>query len=368
MRDIPFFNYPFLFKSREEDFVRIFKEVGQRGAFILQKDLVEFETNLAKYAGTRYGIGLANGTDAIWLALMAAGVKSGDEIIFASHTYIATAAAIHYVGATPVPADCKPDHMIDPESVKRLITKKTRAILPTQLNGRCCDMEALFSIAQDNNLFILEDAAQGLGAKYKGRGIGAFDKGATISFYPAKNLGSFGDGGGFVTNDKEMYERVMLLRDHGRDENGVFITWGFNSRLDNFQAAILNYKLGYYDSEISKRRNIASLYQKRLGHLKTLLLPPAPDSDKDYFDVYQNYEIEAERRDDLKIYLKDNGIGTLIQWNGQPVHSIKSLGFTGKGLPYTEMMFKKCLMLPMNTSLVDDDVNYICDKIIEFYK
>lgn len=368
MRNIPFFNYPFLFKSREEDFVSIFKEIGRRGAYILQKDLSEFETNLAKYAGTRYGIGVANGTDAIWLALMAAGVKRGDEIIFASHTYIATAAAIHYAGATPVPADCKPDHMIDPESVKRLITKKTRAILPTQLNGRCCDMDALLAIAKENNLFILEDAAQGLGAKYKGRGIGSFDKGATISFYPAKNLGSFGDGGGFVTNDKDMYERVMLLRDHGRDENGVFITWGFNSRLDNLQAAVLNYKLGYYDSEISKRRNIASLYQKQLSHLKTLHLPPAPDSDKDYFDVFQNYEIEAEKRDELKIYLKDNGIGTLIQWNGQPVHSIKNLGFSGTGLPYTEMMFRKCLMLPMNTSLQEDDVNYICDKIIEFYK
>jgi dTDP-4-amino-4,6-dideoxygalactose transaminase len=368
MRSVPFFNYPFLFKSREDDFIRIFREVGHRGAYILQKDLTEFEQNLAKFAGTKYGIGLANGTDAIWLALMAAGIGMGDEVIFASHTYIATAAAIHFVGAIPVPADCKPDHMIDPVSVKKMITKKTRAILPTQLNGRCCDMDALKSIANEYNLIIIEDAAQGLGAQFKGHGIGSADKGASISFYPAKNLGSFGDGGGFVTNDKAMYDNVMLLRDHGRNEEGVFVRWGFNSRLDNLQAAILNYKLGYYNEEIAKRREIASHYQRRLGNANEILLPPAPDSDKNYFDVYQNYEIEAEKRDELKIFLKNNGIGTLIQWNGQPVHSIVSLGFTGKGLPYTEQMFRKCLMIPMNTSMEVEDVEYVCDKILEFYK
>ena len=368
MRTVPFFNYPFLFKSREDDFVKIFKEIGSRGAYILQKDLLDFESNLAKFAGTKYGVGLANGTDAIWLALMAAGIGSGDEVIFASHTYIATASAIHFVGATPVPADCKPDHMIDPESVRKLITKRTKAILPTQLNGRCCDMEALMTIAKENNLIVLEDAAQGLGARFKNKGIGTLDKGATISFYPAKNLGSFGDAGGFVTNDQEMYEQVMLMRDHGRNEDGIFVRWGFNSRLDNLQAAILNYKLGYYQDEITRRREIAAYYQKNLGHLNELLLPPAPDSDKNYFDVYQNYEIEAERRDELKIYLKENGIGTLIQWNGQPVHSITSLGFSGKGLPYTEEMFKKCLMIPMNTSLQNEDIEYVSDKILEFYQ
>jgi dTDP-4-amino-4,6-dideoxygalactose transaminase len=368
MRNVPFFNYPFVFKSREDDFVRIFKEVGSRGAYILQKDLVEFESNLAKFAGTKYGLGVANGTDAIWLALMAAGVGKGDEVIFASHTYIATAASIHFVGATPVPADCGKDHMIDPESVKKLITKKTKAILPTQLNGRCCDMDSLMSIAKENNLIVVEDAAQGLGARFRGKGIGTFDKGATISFYPAKNLGSFGDGGGFVTNDKDMFDQVLLMRDHGRNEDGIFVRWGFNSRLDNLQAAILNYKLSYYDKEIKRRREIASFYQNRLGNLKELQLPPAPDADPSYFDVYQNYEIEAERRDELKIFLKENGVGTIIQWNGQPVHSITSLGFSGTGLPYTERMFKKCLMLPMNTALLDEDVNYVCDKIDEFYR
>ncbi|MBN1185462.1 MAG: DegT/DnrJ/EryC1/StrS family aminotransferase [Bacteroidales bacterium] len=368
MRTVPFFNYPYLFKSREDDFLNIFKDVGSRGAYILQKDLLEFEENLARFAGTEYAIGVANGTDALWLALMAAGIGIGDEVIFASHTYIATAGAIQFVGAIPVPADCRSDHVIDPESVKRSITPRTKAILPTQLNGRCCEMDTLLAIAKENNLLIIEDAAQGLGAKYKGEGIGTFDRGATISFYPAKNLGCFGDGGAFVTNEKEMYEQIMLMRDHGRNSDGLFVRWGFNSRLDNLQAAILNFKLGYYNEEIKRRREIASKYQKRLGHMEELILPPAPEDDSDYFDVFQNYEIEAERRDELKEYLTENGIGTLIQWNGQPVHSLTNLGFKGKKLSYTEAMFRKCLMIPMNTSLTNDDIEYICDAIVRFYK
>lgn len=367
MRNIPFFNYPFLFQTQEEDFVRIFRDIGHRGAYILQKDLKNFEINLAKFAGTKHAVGLANGTDAIWIALMAAGIGKGDEVIFASHTYIATAAAIHFVGAIPIPVDCKYDHMIDPDSIRKGITPKTKAIIPTQLNGRCCDMEAIMSIAKEHNLIVLEDAAQGLGAKHKGVGVGAFDKGGTISFYPAKTLGSFGDGGGFVTNDQDMYEKVLLLRDHGRNNDGTFIMWGFNSRLDNLQAAFLNHKIKSYHEDILRRREIASLYQGLLGHLKQLALPPKPEVNGDYFDVYQNYEIEAEKRDELKEYLQDKGVGTLIQWGGQPVHSITSLGFTGKGLPYTEQMFTKCLMIPMNTSLSNGDVGYVCDQIIQFY-
>ena len=364
---VPFFNYQYIFKSNEEKFIDIIKDVGNRGAYILQRDLDEFETNLANYIGVEHALGVANGTDAIWLALLAANIGEGDEVIFASHTYIATANAIKFVGAVPVPADCRSDHMIDPESVKSLITNKTKVILPTQLNGRCCEMDSLTKIAEDNDLIIIEDAAQGLGAKYKGKGIGTFGKGATISFYPAKNLGSFGDGGAFVTNDKKMYEKVKILRDHGRNEEGVFVDWGFNSRLDNLQAAILNFKLSYYDNEITRRREIASIYNEELSIIKEILLPPPPDT-KDYFDVFQNYEIEAENRHKLKDYLKDSGIGTLIQWNGQPVHSIVALGFKGSGLPYTEEMYKKCLMLPMNTSLSNQEVIYVCNKIKSFYE
>lgn len=367
MKNVPFFNYPFLYKSKEKEFDRIFKDVCSRGAYILQKDLEEFEQSLNDFTGCKYSLGVANGTDAIWLALMAAGIGQGDEVIFASHTYIATAGAIKFVGAKPVPADCRSDHMIDPISVESLITDKTKAILPTQLNGRCCEMDKLLEIAKKYNLVIIEDAAQGLGAKFKNKSVCSFDLGGTISFYPAKNLGSFGDAGAFITNNEDMYNKVKLLRDHGRNEDGIFVRWGFNSRLDNLQAAFLNYKLSYYNDEIERRREIASMYQKELNHLNELHLPPAPDSNKDYFDVYQNYEIQAERRNELKKYLSDNGVGTLIQWNGQPVHSIKELGFKANGLPYTEKMFKKCLMIPMNTSLENEEVKYVIEKINSFY-
>lgn len=365
--NVPFFNYQHIFKSNQEKFIEIIKDVGERGAYILQKDLEEFEKNLADYIGVDFAIGVANGTDAIWLALIAAGIGNEDEVIFASHTYIATANAIKFVGATPVPADCRTDHMIDPESVKSLITNKTKAIIPTQLNGRCCEMDSLLKIAKQYNLIIIEDAAQGLGAKYKGDGIGTFDKGATISFYPAKNLGSFGDGGAFVTNDKKMYEKVKVLRDHGRNEEGVFVDWGFNSRLDNLQAAILNFKLSYYDDEIMRRREIASIYNNELSNVKEILLPPPP-SNGDYYDVFQNYEIEADNRDELKKFLSAQKIGTLIQWNGQPVHSLTKLGFKGTGLPYTENMYRKCLMLPLNTSLTDNEILYVSQKIKQFYE
>lgn len=365
--NVPFFNYQHIFKSNQEKFIEIIKDVGERGAYILQKDLEEFEKNLADYIGVDFALGVANGTDAIWLALISAGIGNEDEVIFASHTYIATANAIKFVGATPVPADCRSDHMIDPESVKTLITSKTKAIIPTQLNGRCCEMDSLLKIAKQHNLIIIEDAAQGLGAKYKGDGIGTFDKGATISFYPAKNLGSFGDGGAFVTNDKKMYDKVKVLRDHGRNEEGVFVDWGFNSRLDNLQAAILNFKLSYYDDEIMRRREIASIYNNQLSNVKEILLPPPP-SNGDYFDVFQNYEIEADNRDELKKFLSTQGIGTLIQWNGQPVHSLTKLGFKGTGLPYTENMYRKCLMLPLNTSLTDKEILYVSQKIKQFYE
>ena len=164
-----------------------------------------------------------------------------------------------------------------------------------------------------------------------------------------------------------MYDKVKVLRDHGRNEEGVFVDWGFNSRLDNLQAAILNFKLSYYDDEIMRRREIASIYNNQLSNVKEILLPPPP-SNGDYFDVFQNYEIEADNRDELKKFLSTQEIGTLIQWNGQPVHSLTKLGFKGTGLPYTENMYRKCLMLPLNTSLTDKEILYVSQKIKQFYE
>ena len=367
LRSVPFFNYAALFTEKEKELIDVMLDVCRRGAYILQRDLIEFEKNLAEFMGVKYAFGVANGTDAIWLGLKAVGIGSGDEVILPSHTYIATAAAVHFVGATPVLADIGVDHMLDPASVEGLITPRTKAIMPVQVNGRMCDMDALQAIADKHGLMIVEDAAQGLGSCFNGKMAGTFGQFGTISFYPAKLLGCFGDGGAVVTNDDEIAEKVALLRDHGRNEKGRVIAWGFNSRLDNFHAAILNFKLKTFSEDIVRRRVIAACYQERLGKVKELTLPPAPLVDSQYFDVYQNYELEADCRDELRAYLVQQGIATIVQWAGTPVHQFHELGFIDIQLTNTDRFFTRCLMLPMNVTLTNEDIHYICDMILTFY-
>jgi dTDP-4-amino-4,6-dideoxygalactose transaminase len=363
---VPFFAYPHVFASQQAEFSQIFNDVGGRGAFIMQRDMVDFEEHLATFLGARYSLGVGNATDGLHFAVRAAGVSHGDEVIVSSHTMIATAAAVHFSGAMPVPVECGADHLIDPAAVEAAVTPRTRAIMPTQLNGRTCDMDALQAVADRHGLTIIEDAAQGLGSRFKGRCAGTFGISAAISFYPAKVLGCLGDGGAVITNDKEVYERIYQLRDHGRSTSGEVISWGLNSRLDNLQAAFLDFQLKKYKDVMFRRRQIATLYTERLKDVAEIVLPPAPDSDPDHFDIYQNYEIEAERRDELKAHLKDRGIGTLIQWGGQAVHQLKALGFT-QHLPYTDWLFTRMLMIPMNMSLTDDDLHYVCDTIRAFF-
>ena len=364
---IPFFNYPALFKMQQKEIIDTMQDVMSRGAYILQKDLEEFEDNLKRFLGVKHALGVADGTNALILSLRAAGIMPGDQVILPSHTYVATAASVHFVNAEPVLVECGPDHMIDPVAVERAVTDKTRVIMPVQLNGRTCDMDALQTIADQHNLIIIEDAAQALGSRFKNNCAGTFGIAGTFSFYPAKLLGCFGDGGAVVTNDDNVANKVALLRDHGRDKKGEVVAWGTNSRLDNIQAAILNLKLKTFNSDIARRREIASKYHQSLNFIEDLTLPPAPGEDYKHFDVYQNYELESRHRDALKEYLTQKGVGTLIQWGGQAVHQFKGLGFDDVRLPKTEKMFTRCLMLPMNTTLTDEDVSYICDCIREFY-
>ena len=365
-RRVPFFDYPQVFLSDERALTEIFIDVGRRGAFIQQRDLEEFEDRLAEYVGAKHVLGIANATDALHLALRAVNVGPGDEVIFCSHTMVATAAAVHFAGGTPVPVDCGTDHLIDASKIEAAITPRTKVILPTQLNGRTADMDAIQSIAQQHNLDILEDAAQALGSKFKGRCAGTFGVVSCVSFYPAKTLGCFGDGGCVITNDDEMYRKLRLLRDHGRDEQGEVQMWGLNSRLDNLQAAILNRKLDLYDEAIARRRQIASLYHRHLSDVAEIVLPPPPASDPNHFDVFQNYELEAERREELRAHLKSNGVESSIPWGGKAVHQFRGLGFTQR-LPFTEALFQHVLLLPMNTFLDDRDVLHVCDCIRDFY-
>lgn len=364
---VPFFNYPRAYLDDRQDMLQIFEDVGHRGAFIMQQDLRDFEAALATYTGSQYAIGVANATDGLELAWMSIGLRPGDEVICCSHTMLATAASIKTAGGVPVPVELGEDNLIDPDAVEAAVNPRTVGIMPTQLNGRTCNMDRIMAIANKYRLFVVEDAAQALGSRFKGKHAGTFGQAAAISFFPAKVLGCFGDGGGVITNDYGIFDKVYQLHDHGRDAAGDIKSWGRNSRLDNLQAAILNHRLKSYDKVITRRRAIATQYQARLGDFEELQLPPAPDANPDHFDIYQNYELQADRRDELKEYLRRSDVGTLIQWGGKAVHQWERLGFTVK-LPKVERFFERCIMLPMNMFISDDDVNYVCDQIEAFYR
>ncbi len=367
MRTVTFFNYPAMFSERDQEYLDSFQRTLRRGAYIMQQELLDFEVNLANFLGCKHAIGVADGTAALEMSLVAAGIEQGGEVIISSHTFIATAAASHHTGGVPVVADCLPDSMIDPASVCRLITDKTKILMPTQLNGRTCDMHALMFIANKHGLKIVEDSCQALGATYGDTKAGLFGIAGSYSFFPAKTLGCFGDGGAVVTNDDNVAAKIRQLRDHGRDpETGKVTMFGRNGRLDNIQAGILDIKLVYYDEAIARRRAIAQMYQNALGDLEELILPPAPGSDGKRFDIFQNYEIQAHGRDALRSHLSENGVGTILQWGGWMVHQFDELRLRSDA-PYAEEMSGRFMMLPMHHMLSNEDVTYTCDQILAFY-
>jgi len=239
--------------------------------------------------------------------------------------------------------------------------------MPTQLNGRTCDMDALMALAERHGLKVVEDSCQAMGAKFNGTPAGLFGIAGSYSFYPAKTLGCFGDGGAVVTNDDEAAAKIRQMRDHGRNAEGKVTMWGHNGRLDNLQAAVLNLKLKTYDDAIAHRRGIAARYEERLSHLNTLRLPPAPDSDPRRFDIYQNYEIWAEDRDGLRAYLSEKGVGTILQWGGWMLHQFDDLNMRSEA-PFADTFVQHFMMLPLHHMLSYEDVDYVCDCIIAYYQ
>jgi dTDP-4-amino-4,6-dideoxygalactose transaminase len=364
---IPFFDYQHTFTRFENELTEIIVDVCRKGAFIMQKELDDFEENLSTYTTSKHALGVANATDGLIIGLKAANIRPGDEVIFCSHTMVATAASIALVGAVPVPVEVGFGRTIDISSIEPAITPKTKAIMPTQLNGRVADMDRILEIASAYNLVVVEDAAQALGARYKGKTAGTFGVASAISFYPAKVLGGFGDGGAVLCQDEKVFERLYRLRDHGRGLDREIVEWSGNTRLDNIQAAILDFKLGHYQEDVSRRRGIAEIYSEQLSEIEEISLPPGPNDDISYYDIYQNYEIEAIDRDKLQNYLRDRGIGTLQQWDGKAVHQWPKLGLHAS-LPRTEKFFTRCMMIPMNMSITDKDIDYVCESIKSFYQ
>lgn len=363
---VPYVDYPGQFRRREAEIMETIQRVLSHGDLVLRHQLRDFERNLAEFCGTRHAIGVSNCTDGLFLILRALGIGPGDEVITVSHTFVATVAAIHHNGATPVLVDIGDDHLIDPACVEAAVTQRTKAILPVHLNGRVCDMRALKCLAERRGLLIIEDAAQALGATYEGLKAGSFGTAAAFSFYPAKLLGAFGDGGAVTTNSAELADRITRLRDHGRQERQI-VEWGFNCRLDNLQAALLDLKLGSFAQDLARRREIAGIYRRLLADVSELLLPPAPSSHGTHFDVFQNYEIEAVDRDALESRLTAAGVETMRPWGGRGVHQFEALGLNTFRLPRTELMFARALMLPMHTELSDEQVEFVAHCARECY-
>jgi dTDP-4-amino-4,6-dideoxygalactose transaminase len=289
-------------------------------------------------------------------------------VITVSHTFVATAAAIHHAGATPVLVDIADDHNMNVDLLEAAITPYTRAIIPVHLNGRLCDMQQLMMIAEKHGLLVVEDTAQALGGSLDGVKGGNWGLAGCFSFYPAKLLGAYGDAGAVVTNDGQIAEKVRSLRDHGRMPNGDLAGWSFNCRLDNLHAAILDLKLKQVPVWIERRRAIAALYHKHLSSLPQLYLPPPPAPGGTYHDVFQNYEIEAEDHDSLRSYLQECGIETMLPWGGRSVHQFAALGLSHYRLPRTERLFERALMLPMHCELTDDQILYTAETVCRFYR
>jgi dTDP-4-amino-4,6-dideoxygalactose transaminase len=363
---VPYIDYPRQYEKIRGDVLASIDRVLGRGDLILRRDLQAFEQHLAAFVGTRYAVGTGNCSDALYLALQAAGIGSGDEVITVSHTFVATAAAIHRTGAKPVLVDIGADHLIDPKAVEDTVTARTKCIVPVHLNGRLCDMAKLGAIAQRRGLLIVEDAAQALGARLDGTGAGAFGLAGCFSFYPAKLLGAYGDGGAIVTNDAGLAEKLCALRNVGRRADGELLGWGSNSRLDNLQAAVLDLKLRLLPGWVERRREIAARYHARLAAVPGLAVPPSPDAGGVRFDVFQNYEIESGDRDGLRAHLADAAIETMLPWGGRAIHQFAALGFAGLRLPATERLFRRALLLPMHCELSDEQVDYVSDAICAF--
>jgi dTDP-4-amino-4,6-dideoxygalactose transaminase len=364
--NVPFFRYPHVFSQQHDELAAALERVATSGAYIMQKDLRDFEERLADYTGAVDAVGVGNATDALEMIVADAGLGPGDEVILASHTFVATASALVVNRVTPVFAEIGEDHLLDPDDVAARIGPNTRGIMVTQLNGRVANMDRFKDLAETHGLVLLEDSAQGIGALYKGRMAGTFASGGVLSFYPAKVLGALGDGGAILTMDEDAGHRFRELRDHGRDPHtGEVMRWGRNSRLDNLHAAILAVKLGAVDEEIARRRELGARYHQNLCELPGVLLPPPPETDGAHFDTFQNYEIEVEERDGLRAHLSGQGVGTILQWGGKGVHQFAALGVEAS-LPRTERMFARSLLLPMNTSLTLDEVDYVSEQIHAF--
>lgn len=337
--------------------------VLENGNYILGKEVETFEQAFADYLGSRYAVGVGNGTDALILALRAMGIGRGDEVITVSHTAIATVAAILATGATPVLVDIDPIlYTIDPAGIEAAITKRSKAIIAVHLYGQAADMKTIMSIARRHGLKVIEDCAQATGGMYGDKRLGTIGHAGTFSFYPTKNLGAIGDGGLIATNDKKLAERVTRLRQYGWNASRETREPGLNSRLDSLQAAILGAKLPAFEADNDRRIAIAARYTRELDTLK-ITTPAIRQNSK---HVYHLYVVACHKRDQMIAALKASGIAAGIHYP-RPAHRHNGYGelvrLPRKGLPVTNGLVRRILSLPMYPELSDSDVGKVIDAM-----
>lgn len=354
---VPFLDLAALHAPLASEMEAAYKRVMAASHFILGPELEAFENEFAAYCGTRHCIGTGNGLDALTLALIAAGVGPGNEVIVPAQTFIATWLAVSHAGATPVPVDIAPaSHNIDPGLLEAAITPRTRAIIPVHLFGRPADMAAINATARRHGLFVLEDAAQAHGAGYQGKRAGCLGNAAAFSFYPGKNLGALGDGGAVTTNDDALADRLRGLRNYGSTRKYHHPEIGFNSRLDELQAAFLRVKLPCLDAWNAQRDAIAAQYDTALRGMPLGLPLPA---DSDCQPVWHQYVVTAPQRDRLQAQLAEQGIATMVHYPLPPHHQPAYRELAGRSFPVAEALAAQCLSLPICPTLPDADVERI---------
>jgi dTDP-4-amino-4,6-dideoxygalactose transaminase len=366
-QEIPFLDLKRINKSYENELVDRLKDVLDSGWFIMGRQLAEFEKNYAAFNNTKMCIGVGNGLDALILSLKALGIGEGDEVIVPSNTYIASWLAVSYVGAKVVPVEPRLDtYNIDVSLIEEHINSNTKAIMPVNLYGQAAELDKIMSIAKKHNLFVVEDNAQAQGATCNGKLAGSYGHINGTSFYPGKNLGALGDAGAITTDNEELAVSVKTLRNYGSKEKYYNEVKGYNSRLDELQAAFLDLKLKNLKKENSERVEIAGNYLNQLKGFGDLVLPVLADGCTSNYHIFL---VRTKKRDELQKYLHENGIGTVIHYPVPP-HKQKAysdLNFSSSSFPLASLIADTCLSLPMGPGMEEKQIDYICDTIKGFY-
>lgn len=363
MKSVPFLDLRRLHQSIREPLDEAFRRVVDSGWFIMGPELDAFEAEFARYSEVKHCIGVGNGLEALHLLLRAYGIGPGDEVIVPSNTFIATWLAVTECGAIPVPVEPSLDtYNIDPTLIGDAITTRTRAIMPVHLYGQPADMDPINAIAARHGLIVIEDAAQAQGARYKSRRAGSLGHAAATSFYPGKNLGALGDGGAVLTNDDAIAKKVKQLRNYGSMVKYQHDLVGYNSRLDEMQAAFLRVKLNVLDEWNARRREIATQYSKVLGEAD-IGLPLVPEYAE---PVWHLYVIRSKRRDALKAHLEQQGVSTVIHYPVPPHQQACYRNFKSHKLPIAELLAGEVLSLPMSSTLEEDGIVHVVGSVLDF--